>query len=211
MDDLVTIDQNDELLATQEEEALVARAIAGEFAAFEELILLYKPPVWKFVYRLLNNYEDANDAVQQILIQVYRSLPSLTHRASFRSWLFMIARNKCIDQLRRKSSLSFSEFGESFGSDSGESGDNEAYSPLQYFPDPSPLPDEVIERSETRQILRQAIATLPFKARQVVTLRYTTDLSFSEIGAVLEMNENTVKTLFQRAKGQLRFYLKQNL
>lgn len=199
------------LTFTISEEALVIRAAEGEFAAFEELINLYKQPLWKFVYRLLNNTEDANDAVQQILIQVYRSLSGLGNPASFRSWLFMIARNKCIDQLRRKSSLSFSDFGDATGMDGGDDDEGEDFSPLQYFRDPSPLPDEVIERHETQRILREAIARLPERPRQVVALRYTTDLSFAEIGEVLNMNENTAKTLFQRAKNQLRYYLKQQL
>ncbi len=202
----------DELfLITSAEESLVARAAEGEFTAFEELINLYKQSLWKFVYRLLNNSEDANDAVQQTLIQVYRSLPTLENRERFRSWLFMIARNKCIDQLRRKSNVLFSDFRDSAKSDGGDEDEGEDFSPLQCFPDPAPLPDEIVERYETQQILRDAIAALPERPRQVVALRYTTDLSFSEIGETLGINENTAKTLFQRAKNQLRFYLRQRL
>lgn len=201
-----------ELLSSLEdlEEELVARAATGEFAAFEELINLYTQPLWKYVYRALGNYEDANDTVQQILMQVYCGLPNLEDYSKFRAWLFMIARNKVIDQQRRKSNIPFADFGFGKQAPAGEE-EGEEFSPLQLFPDPAPLPQEVIERRETQQLLRQAIDALPERSRQVVLMRYTTDLSFAEIGAALGMNGNTAKTLFLRAKNQLRFYLKQRL
>lgn len=186
-----------------DEQDLVLRAIKGDFDAFEELIKLYTQPLWKFVYRLVGNAEDANDTVQQILIQLYRSLPKLDDPARFRPWLFRVARNKCFDQLRRKPGLSFSDI-----SNNEIDGD---MSPVPLFPDPAPLPDEIIERRETQQLLHEAIASLPEKTRQVVALRYSTDLSFGEIGEVLGINENSAKTLFQRAKAPLRFYLRQRL
>ena len=158
---------------------LVEQAARGDFSAFEELIQLYKAGLWKFVYRLLNNSEDANDVIQQVLIQVYRGLPGLENPTRFRSWLFMIARNKCLDHLRKRPSLPFSS--------------------------------EVIEQRETQLLLREAIEQLADKPKQVVLLRYSTDLSFAEIGDALGINENTVKTLFRRAKDQLRDYIKQRL
>jgi len=196
-----------ELLISLEEE-LVARAATGEFLAFEELINLYTQPLWKYVFRALGNYEDANDTVQQILMQVYCSLPNLEDFTKFRSWLFMIARNKVIDHQRRKPHIPFADFGKE--APTGED-ENEEFSPLQLFPDPAPLPQELIERRETQQLLRQAIDALPERSRQVVLMRYTTDLSFAEIGEALDMNGNTAKTLFLRAKNQLRYYLKQRL
>ncbi|HEX2910229.1 MAG TPA: RNA polymerase sigma factor [Chloroflexia bacterium] len=199
-----------EILVT-EDESLVIRAASGEFAAFEELTRLYTQPLWKFVYRLLSDYEDANDVIQQILIQVYCSLPSLENPTRFRSWLFMIARNKCIDQLRRKSNLKHAEINGCGGLDGGDGDEDEIKNPIQLYPDPTPLPEELIEQSETRQLLLEAIAALPERSRQVVSLRYSTDLSFSEIGDVLGINENTAKTLFQRAKNQLRYYIRQRL
>lgn len=187
---------------------LVEQAARGDFSAFEELIQLYKAGLWKFVYRLLDNSEDANDVIQQVLIQVYRGLPGLENPTRFRSWLFMIARNKCLDHLRKRPSLPFSSFRSTAKNWHVEDEDD---SPLQLYADPAPLPDEVIEQRETQLLLREAIEQLADKPKQVVLLRYSTDLSFAEIGDALGINENTVKTLFRRAKDQLRDYIKQRL
>ena len=186
-----------------DDEKLVKRAWQGDFRAFESLFYRYNRPLWKYAYRVLGNEEDASDVVQQVLIQLHRSLTNLQQPTRFRAWLFTIAHHKCIDLLRSSSSISinFSDF-------SAASQANQDFSPLQVFPDPSPLPDEIIENKEMRHILQQAILNLPERAAQVVALRYSTDLTFAEIGEVLDIKENSVKTLFQRAKNQLRQDLK---
>ena len=189
-------------------EALIVRAVNGETTAFEELINFYKQPLWSFVYRLLGNYEDTNDTIQQILIQVYVSLPGLANNARFYSWLFTIARNKCTDLLTHKARNQREKLACEVGPEQHEEDDDSSFSPLQLLADPTPLPDELIERRETQQLLQRAIAILPERQRQVVALRYSTDMSFSEISEVLGLNANTAKTLFLRAKNQLRFYLK---
>ena len=72
------------------------------------------------------------------------------------------------------------------------------------MPDNSPLPDEMAERNDLQAKLHQAIDSLPPKFRSVVLLRYTSQLSFSEIGKTLNMPEATAKTYFQRARPLLR-------
>lgn len=204
--EMVVIDKTE--LTGQSDQDLISRAVKSDFRAFEILVNRYSQPLWLYVFQVLQNREDANDTMQQILIQVYRSLASLKDSSRFRAWLFTIARNKCQDQFRQKASIPFSEI-EARHRPEDEAGD--IAFPLQLVRDPAPLADEIIERQETRQLLEEAIATLPEQSRQVVLLRYTTDLSFAEIGKVLNLKENTVKTLFQRSKSQLRFYIRQHL
>ncbi len=128
--------------------------------------------------------------------------------------MFKIARNKCFEILRQTANQGVVSTGITGKTRLGTQEDSwsEDSTPLEHLlPDPGPLPLELIERLETRQLLQEAINRLPPRSRQVVILRYTTDLTFGEIAQVLDTNENTVKTLFQRGKAQLRSYLGQHL
>jgi RNA polymerase sigma-70 factor (ECF subfamily) len=82
--------------------------------------------------------------------------------------------------------------------------DEDELAPLFAIPDSGPLPEELAERHDLQNRLQQAIQLLPPKYRTIVFLRYSSQLSFSEIGAVLHMPEATAKTYFQRAKPILR-------
>jgi RNA polymerase sigma-70 factor (ECF subfamily) len=125
-------------------------------------------------------------------VQLLRSLPSVRTDAFLRPWIFVIARNKCLDHLKRRRALPFSDL-----SDPTTGGE-------LVVADARPLPEELAERADLAQILRDAIAVLPERYRAVVALRYSSDLTFAEIGQVLGLPENTVKTHFQRAKAMLR-------
>ncbi|MBN9389010.1 MAG: sigma-70 family RNA polymerase sigma factor [Chloroflexi bacterium] len=181
---------------------LVQSASKGEFESFEKLVEIYLDGLWRYALRILGNEEDAKDAVQQTLIQAHQSIAGLRQPEKFRSWLFKINRNKCFDILRKTGDRSGSEISLTQEMDAGSLTDLTSH---------APLPGEIIERQETRQVIRQGINALPSKQRQVAAMRYATDLTFQEIGEVLGLNENTVKTLFQRAKAGLRFYLRRHL
>lgn len=181
---------------------LVLAASKGDFEAFERLVEIHLDGLWRYALRMLGNQEDAKDAVQQTLIQAHQSIGGLRHPEKFRPWLFKINRNKCFDILRNSGDRSGSEISLT---------DNFSAGNQINLSSQEPLPNEIIERQETRQIIRQGITELPTQQRQVAALRYATDLTFQEIGDVLGLNENTVKTLFQRAKAGLRFYLRRHL
>jgi RNA polymerase sigma-70 factor (ECF subfamily) len=110
--------------------------------------------------------------------------------------LFRVAHNRCIDELRRKQFLYFSQL--------ERVDDEEDSSPLAALCDHEPLPEEVAERHDLQQRLQQAIVALPPKLRAVVVLRYVAHLSFAEIGQTLEIPVSTAKARFQRAKPLLR-------
>ena len=123
-------------------------------------------------------------------------MPKLRTDKSLKAWLFQVARNRCLDELRRKRALHFSEL--------EKGGEEEEPSLLDGLPDVSPLPEEVVERRDVQEILLRAIRGLPPKFRAVVLLRYASQLSYSEIGQKLQMPEATAKTYFQRVKPMLR-------
>jgi RNA polymerase sigma factor (sigma-70 family) len=174
----------------------VKRTLAGDQSAFEQLVQRYNTPLFNFICHLLGDYDMACDVAQQVFLQLYISMPTLRTGEPLKAWLFQVARNRCLDELRRKRSIHFSEL-------EGNS-DDEDLSPLNIMPDTQPLPDEMAERSDLQSALRVAIDALPPKFRSVVLLRYTSQLSFSEIGKTLSMPEATAKTYFQRARPLLR-------
>lgn len=175
---------------------LARRSIAGDQRAFEILVQRYSTPLFNFICRFLSDYDQACDILQQVFVQLYISLPNLRTNDPLKAWLFQVARNRCLDELRRKHAIHFSEL--------EPANDDDELSPLATMPDTDPLPEELAERRDLQQCLQKAIQTLPPKFRSVVLLRYAGQLSFSEIGQALDMPEATAKTYFQRAKPLLR-------
>jgi RNA polymerase sigma factor (sigma-70 family) len=182
------IDTTDGVLAQQ--------TLAGDQYAFESLVQRYSTPLFNFIDRFLGDYDQACDILQHVFIQLHGSLPMLRTDKPLKAWLFQVARNRCLDELRRKHAIHFSEL--------EATKDDDELSFLSSIPDSSPLPEELAEQSDLQRCLQDAISTLPIKFRAVVLLRYASQLSFSEIGQALNMPEATAKTYFQRAKPLLR-------
>lgn len=175
---------------------LVKQTLAGDQDAFEMLVRRYHVPLFNFICHCLGDYDQACDVSQQVFLQLYISMPTLRTGEPLKAWLFQVARNRCLDELRRKRAIHFSEL--------ESANDEEDLSPLAIMPDNHPLPDEIAEHRDLQRALQQAIQGLPPKFRSVVLLRYAGQLSFSEIGHTLNMPEATAKTYFQRARPLLR-------
>jgi RNA polymerase sigma factor, sigma-70 family len=178
-------------------DALLAKQVmSGDQEAFEFLVRRYNAPLFNFICRFLGDYDQACDVLQQVFLRFYTSLPKLGTEEPFKPWLFQVAHNCCVDELRRKhrSALHFSQCEKS---EDGLTG-------IHDIPNPGPLPEEVVERRDLQHLLQEAILALPPKFRFVVILRYSSQMSFVEIGQVLSMSENTAKTYFHRAKVLLR-------
>src|SRR5437868_11656884 len=171
---------------------LAQQTLAGDQRAFETLVQRYSGTLFNFVCRFLADYDQACDILQQVFLQLYISLPNLRTGEPLKAWLFQVARNRCLDELRRKRAIHFSDL--------EAMTDEDEMSPLAAMPDTSPLPEEVAERHDLQECLQKAIHALPPKFRAVVLLRYASPLSFSEIVHTLNMPEATAKTYFQRAK-----------
>jgi RNA polymerase sigma factor (sigma-70 family) len=175
---------------------LAQQSLAGDQHAFATLVQRYSTPLFNFICRFLGDYDQACDILQQVFLQLYLSLPTLRAGDPLKAWLFRVARNRCLDELRRKRAIHFSELEHVIVDDE--------VSPLTALPDTDPLPEELAERRDLQACLQQAIRALPPKFRAVVLLRYAAQFSFAEISQVLQIPEATAKTYFQRAKPLLR-------
>ena len=183
-----SLDRTDAVLAKQ--------VLGGDQEAFELLVRRYNTPLFNFIYRFLGDHDLACDVSQQVFLRFYTSLPKLGTKHPFKLWLFHVAHNCCVDELRRQHryALHFSQLEKS----------EDELADLYDIPDPGPLLEDVAERRDLQVLLQEAILALPPKFRSVVILRYSSQMSFVEIGQVLSMPEAKALTYFYRAKVLLR-------
>jgi len=189
--------------STAPDAILAQLALDGDEHAFETLVHRYGTTLFNFICRFLGDYDQASDILQQVFLQLYISLAGLHTDRPLKAWLFQVARNRCLDELKRRHAIHFSEL--------EAAADDDELSLLAAIPDSLPLPEEVAERHDLQVCLQRAIQELPTKFRSVILLRYASQLSYAEIGQVLQMPEATAKTYFQRAKPLLRAALSAEL
>jgi RNA polymerase sigma-70 factor (ECF subfamily) len=178
-------------LSLEAQQLLAARR--NDSGAFEALVRRHQGPLYNFCLRMLGQTDDAADVAQETFVQLYSHLGRLDEREPIAPWLFRVARNRCIDMIRRRRTVSFT-----LPDDSGDDS-------LQLDPaDDEPLPDELAERADLQRLLTLAIAGLPATYAEVVALRYAGDRSFAEIATILNCDEGAARVRFHRAKGLLR-------
>jgi RNA polymerase sigma factor (sigma-70 family) len=189
------------------DDILVQQAHVGDQGAFEILVDRYSSLLYLLISQLVRDEHLAYDVLQHVILQLYRSLPTLEKSGekggTIKAWLSQVARNRSIDELRRKRPILFSEI--------ALFPDEDEFSPLTTIIDPDLQTHEQVELLELRQQILEAIETLPSRYRAIVRLRYTDQLSFREIGQALNIPESTAKTYFSRARKHLRIILEPEL
>jgi len=177
---------------------LVGQALAGDERAFATLVDRYQDSLLGYIHGMLKDGEQSSDVLQQVLLQLYISLPTINTQMRLKGWLFRVAHNRCVDELRKKNrrnEVCFSTL-------KWERTEEELLR-VERIADSQPLPEEVAVQQELHDRLRRAIDVLPPTFRRVVHLRCWTGLSFAEIGHLLKMPETTAKTYFYRARSLL--------
>jgi RNA polymerase sigma-70 factor (ECF subfamily) len=175
----------------------IVAARRREPGAFEALVRRHQGPLYNFCLRMLGQSEDAADVAQETFVQLYSHLGRLDEREPIAPWLFRVARNRCIDVIRRRRTVPLG-----VPDESGES-------PTALEPaDDEPLPDELAERADLQRLLARAIDALPTAYAEVVSLRYAGERSFAEIALILDCEEGAARVRFHRAKALLRRQLR---
>src|SRR5262249_47501350 len=156
------------------------------------LVRRHQSPLYNFCLRMLGQPDDAADVAQETFVQLYSHLGRLDEREPLAPWLFRVARNRCIDVIRRRRTVPLVMLDD----DAAELGIDPE--------DVEPLPDELVERADLQRVLADAIAQLPPTYAEVVALRYAGERSFAEIGLILDCDEGAARVRFHRAKALLR-------
>lgn len=185
--------------------ALMLRVKRGDMHAFEELVEKYKQPVVNVISRTLHDQTEAEDLAQNVFVQVFKSAHRYQATAKFSTWLFTIARNLCLNEIRRRSrhpaeSLEASQTG------------NED-SPARQFEDVKTFsPTENVLHGELEQKVQSALADLPENQRTAILLCRQDELSYEDISEVLGCSLSATKSLIHRGretmKEKLKLYLR---
>ena len=178
------------------EETLIRRIQNGEQELFYELVKPHERRVYTAAFAILRNPADAEEVAQEAVLKAFTHLKQFRAEARFSTWLIQIAVNEARMRLRKDHSEVMEPIGE-------RQDDEGTYTPRE-FADWRELPSEALERSEIRQLLLEALASLKSKYREVFILRDIHHLSIEEVAATLEISRASVKTRLLRARLMLR-------
>lgn len=181
--------------------ALMLRVKRGDRAAFEDLVNKYKQPVTNVIYRTLGDATEAEDLAQNVFVQVFKSAHRYRVSARFSTWLFTIARNLCLNEIRRRSRHP----AESLDATHPEMEDQ----PLRQFEDVKGFtaPDLLLQGELERKI-QEAVAGLPENQRTAILLCRENELSYEDIARVLGCSLSATKSLIHRGRETLKQKLK---
>ena len=190
---------------TDPDAALMLRVKRGDMQAFTELVEKYKQPVINLIFRTLRDATEAEDLAQNVFVQVHKSAHRYKVSAKFSTWLFTIARNLCLNEIRRRSRHPAESLDQTFADDESH--------PVRQVEDVKVFsaPENLLQR-ELQEKISSALAGLPENQRTAILLCQQEELSYEEIAEVLGCSLSATKSLIHRGretlKQQLKPYLK---
>ena len=182
---------------------LIEATKKGDEAAFAEIVNRYRNPLTNYLFRMLNDYEEAVDLAQETFVRVYFAIERYHTDYAFSTYIYRIATNLAISEIRKKKRRKLLSLTSFFQTE--DSAEAQEFHP----PDGKSLPDEDLIETERSRTIEKAIATLPDKYRAPIVLREIQELSYEEIAQILGLGLGTTKSRISRARGLLREKLKQ--
>jgi RNA polymerase sigma-70 factor, ECF subfamily len=180
---------------------LMLRVKRGDRTAFETLVETYKQPVMNLVFRTVHDLTEAEDLTQRVFVQVFKSAHRYEASAKFVTWLFTIARNLCLNELRRRARHPADSLDEPLSEQDDQPSrqleDRATFSP----------PDALLQRELTEKI-EEALARLPENQRTAILLCRQGELSYEEIAAIVGGSVSATKSLIHRGRETLKQKLK---
>ena len=178
---------------------LVRRCVAGDAAAWEEIVQRYHRRIYNLCYRFAGSADDAQDLTQEVFIRMYRTLNSYdVGRGAFMTWITTLTRNLLVDHFRKTKNDRLTDSLDATASD------HEDAMPLgDRIPDGGPPPDSGVQSRETKETVHQALQKLSPELREAVILRDLQDMDYREIATVLKVPEGTVKSRINRGRAEL--------
>ncbi len=187
--------------APDQDAELMLRVKRGDREAFTELVEHYQQPILNLAYRTLGDRAEAEDLAQQAFMQAWRSAHRYRDSARFSTWLYTIARNLCLNELRRRSRHP----AESLDAATAES---EHRVPLQVEDRALAGPPEAALHRELERKIQDGLEALPANQRMAVLLCRDEELSYEDIARILGCSLSATKSLIHRGRETLKQRLK---
>lgn len=175
-----------------EDRELIERILAGDHQLYRQIIDRYKGKIVAYLYKMIGNMPDAQDLAQDVFIKTFYRLHDYRFEYRFSSWLYRIASNHCLDELRRRKKT------EKVAVD-----DEQLIDPL--------TPEAALLKKERDAELHRSIMELDVEYREVFVLFYLQRLSYTDISKVLSLSESAVQMRLFRARKKVRDSLKKTL
>ncbi len=194
------IEKSEQTLQPLSDEYLVAAAQSGDTLAFTELRSRHSPRTLRLLYRITNNWDDAEDALQECFLKVFTKLDGFENRSTFATWLTSIAINSGLIILRKRRGH------REISIDGGD--DDLNFGSWREPRDRKEDPETSYARREREELLSQAILRLPPDHRMVVELREKQEFSMKEVSECLGISLPAAKSRLLRARKALRTSLR---
>jgi len=177
---------------------LVEEFRGGNIKAFNTLVERWQQRIHRVAYRFFASHDEATEITQKTFIKAYKKIHTLEDARKFSSWIYRIANNLCLDEMKRAGRRRSAPM-ETLGSHPADKGKTNN-------------PDGVVQQQELGSILQQALSQLPPEQRTVVIMKEYEGLKFREIAEILEEPENTIKSrMYYGLKSLRKIFDKWNL
>jgi RNA polymerase sigma-70 factor, ECF subfamily len=179
--------------------ALIRRCVAGDAAAWEDIVRQYHRRIYNICYRFAGSTDEAEDLTQDVFIKMYKTLSTYDlERGAFMTWVTIITRNLLVDHFRKSK---YDRVTDSLDTPVSE---HEDAMPLSdHIEDKGPAPDTQVQRREASETVHQALQKLSPELREAVILRDLQDMDYREIATALRVPEGTVKSRINRGRAEL--------
>lgn len=178
---------------------LVRRCIAGDSAAWEDIVQRHHRRIYNICYRFAGTSDDAQDLTQEVFIKMYRTLGSYdASKGAFMTWVTTVTRNLLVDHFRKTKQDRMTD-----SLDTAPSEHEDAQPLSAQIADPSKSAHEQVQSRETKEAVHQALQKLSPELREAVILRDLQDMDYKEIAGALKVPEGTVKSRINRGRAEL--------
>jgi RNA polymerase sigma-70 factor (ECF subfamily) len=183
----------------QQSAALLRRCIAGDAAAWAEVVQLHKRRIYNICYRFTGSADDAQDLAQEVFIKIYRTLKTYDiTRGAFTTWITTVTRNLLVDHYRARKHDRLTD-----SLDAAPSGNEDAPTLAERLPDAGPDAELHLRKKDRQKLVQQGLARLSPELREAVILRDLEELDYREIASILRVPEGTVKSRINRGRTEL--------